>query len=271
MSEKILPILEAYSLTLSAPIKPGALHRLIASPEYEIRLVEMVSVVPSLEEAYRRGEALARGSIDARMLGLGALTGKALLSAFEKTEVRPLSGLIASMVAASAALGYYRGLGKISPPEALRRIAKYLYSSPPEDSIALIRGLEAVTERDLILLLDRSGITPNRIELEGIRLGDIYEILSTLDKGFLVNLRGVNTIFELRSEIVNSSNIVEGIVRAYIRLLPPKYKPVRLDLKELLRIDKSLRDRRFTRLLGPIGAATALILFSEPPALPRPS
>ncbi|MCE4628308.1 MAG: hypothetical protein F7C34_04075 [Desulfurococcales archaeon] len=271
MAQTILPILEAYTLTLSAPIKPGAIHRFITSSEYEIRLVEMVSVIPFLEEAFSRGEALARGSIDARMLGLGAITGKAMVSAYERTEVRPLSGLIASMIAASAAYGYYRGLDKISPPEALRRIAKYLYSSPPEDSIALIRALEAVAERDLILLLDRNRITPSRIELEGIRLGDVYEVLSAIDKGFSINLRGINNIIELRSEIANSSNIVEGIVRAFIRLLPPKFKPVRLDPKELLRIDRSLTDRRFTRLLGPVGAATALVLFSEPPTLPRPS
>jgi len=43
----------AVLLTISAPIKPGSVHRLMGDVDFERRLLEYVAVEPHLEEAYR--------------------------------------------------------------------------------------------------------------------------------------------------------------------------------------------------------------------------
>jgi len=265
------PVIEAYALTLSVPVKPGAIHRLVVSPEFEIRLIEMLSVEPLLAEAYKRGQQLAKGAIDAKSLGIGSLTGKAIIRAYERTETKPIVGIIASLVPVSVAYGYYEALGRVSPMESLRRIVtSAMYGSPPEEAVSVLDSLEAVSESELVLGLDADGITRSKLERGDISLGDMYEALSRLDLGFSINLRGMQLLSDLRSDIVNASNTVQGILKAYLKLLSrvSGIKPSPESLRALLEADRRIGDRRYNRILGPVAAATALALFSEPLSLP---
>ncbi|MCE4624791.1 MAG: hypothetical protein F7C35_02870 [Desulfurococcales archaeon] len=270
------PVGEAYLLTLSAPIKPGAAHRLVATPEFEIRLVEYLAVEGYLHRAYENGSKLARGTIDGSKLGLGKLIGEALRSAFEKTEVRPITGLIAGLIPVSAAFGYYVQHESITPEEALRRIMiSGLYNSPPQETLALVEGLEAVSDSPLLLHLEDKGFTKNRILLNKIGLGELYEVLVEKDTGFLLNYKGLSLIRELEATIRKGQNTLHGIVLAYVHLLK-KIANVRVDaakltVKELARLDNTLRGKSdYNRLLGGVAIALALILFSEPLHLPQP-
>ncbi len=265
-------ILEAYLLTLSVPLKPGSIHRLYPGPEFEIRLVEFISAEEALAMAYERGAKLARGETDVKHLGLGRIIERALLKAYELTETIPLTGMIAALVPLSAALGYYDSSSGINPLDSLRRIvALYMHASPPSDAVRLLSALEAVGDRDLVLFLDREGISRRKIEASSMSIGDIYEILYSVDRGFIIHLRGLSRLVELYHRVKSSGNALEGIMNAYLDILEKEGNtkvPRPLSARSLAKLDREISDRRHNRLLGAVAAAMGLALFEEPPLLP---
>ncbi len=266
----------AYLLVLSVPIKPGSVHRLVPTPEFELRLVEFSTVLDYLEEARVRGLKLGRGEIDARSLGLGRIFSEAVRRAFEKTETRPLTGLIMSQIIMAALEGYYEASGqRRSVEDSVRALVRsYLYSSPPEDTVAVVEGLEAVSDSQLLLLLDKEGYTKRRITLNGTPLGELFETLSKGDSGFYLNLRRLGMILEFSRKVSKAPNIVAGILTAYLEILAseglvPRSLAEKPNFKILRELDSKLRgDNRYNRFLGATAAAATLSLMSAPLTLP---
>jgi hypothetical protein len=268
---------EAYLITLSTPIKPGAVHRLSLSTEFEVRLAEAAAVLHAFETSYQRGKELARGDRDARSLSLGKVIGSALIRAFEHTEVRPLTGVITSLIIASASYGYFQHVSsRTTAEDSLRRIVSALYSSTPEDTLHFIEGLEGVGDSDLLLILDREGYTRRKIEMNSLSLGYVFEVLAKEDTGFYANYRFLNNILDVTSQIKGSPNLLKGVLSAYMNLLSKKLGgpslPSTLSLRQLKELDDRLSSDRgtYNRLLGVIALGVALVLFEEPPNLPRP-
>ena len=265
----------AYLLTLSTPIKPGALHRLISSPEFEARLAEYTAVEPYISEAYERGRKLARGDLDARSLGLGRLIGDAFRRSFEYIERRPLTGLIAGVLVSAAVIGYSQASKpRISSTDSAKRIARILYTPAGRDSAYFARSLEAVGDSDLVQALDGAGLTPSRIELNDTGLGELFEILSSVDAGFSYTIRGVSRILKVYSTISKASNTLAGIIKAYLELLLEYYN-VKLESrnvtsKTMIELDRRLRARgvRGERILGLIASGLSLSLAETPISLP---
>jgi hypothetical protein len=259
---------EAYLLTLSSPIKPGAIHRLVGDPEYEIRLVEYVQLHEFLEESYNRGYLLGRGDIEARGLGIGRIIADALKKSFERTGYKPLTGLIASAITLSSALGYSLA-SKKDLEESLRRYASsILYASGPDDSLSLLGGLEAIGDSDLLLLLDKKNVTRRTIQLNSTSIGDMFDVLSELDTGFYLTSRKISLLTDLAVEISRAPTVISSVVEAYLHLANNRglidIFNIRKDhnfLKELARLDKIIDNRKdMNRLLGGVFTAVALAI-----------
>ncbi|MEB3759695.1 MAG: hypothetical protein GSR81_02490 [Desulfurococcales archaeon] len=269
---------EAYLITLSSPIKPGALHRLTKDPEYEIRLLEFVSVQEFIEESYKRGYMLGRGDLDSKHLGLGRYIADALKKAFERTSIRPITGLISASITLASILGYYTASSqKKSFEETLRKtVTTILYSSSPEDTINIVEGLEAVSDSDLLLHLDRKGITKRSITLNAVTVGDLFEALSDIDTGFMLNVRNLNRLTTLIASARKSPTFIGAVVEVYIKLADmtgyldlSDILETKNPLGELAKLDAKLVDRqRFNRLLGGTFIAVATANIDTPLRIP---
>jgi hypothetical protein len=206
---------ELLVVLISAPVKPGAVHRLRLDPSFEARLAEVVVIFKYVEEAFRKGRELAQGSLDSRSLGLGGLFARALRDSFEFTGRRPLIGLVYASLSTSIAAGYSSITGRSIVEEARRIVRTVLYGNEPGDTISLIEGLEAVGASDYLLELERHDITKRSVSLNMLSIGDLAEKLQGVDCGFLYNIRGISKIKELYSTILKASNLVEAIIKAY--------------------------------------------------------
>lgn len=219
MSDRDLDKLkQALMLTLSVPVKPGAVHRLRLDALFEARLSEAVVLSRYIEEAYERGVQLAKGSIDTRSLGLGKLYSQAVIDAFDFVGKRPLPGLFYSSIMLSIVAGYSSETEKDVITEANKLVRLVPYGSDVEDTLALIEGLEGIGASDHLLALDQQGISKRSIRLHALSIGDIAEKLSSMDKGFLYNLRGFSLLRETTNIALSSNNLVEAILRAYYHL-----------------------------------------------------
>ena len=255
------------ALTVSTPIKPGAVHRLLDNPLFEKRLVEAIIVSEVMEDAYARGREVALGDRPAQALGLGGLIAQAYRRSFEVVDVRPLTGLSAAAVSMAAIAGYLDGIGK-GLREGLRQgVLTLLYSGGGRDSIEFIEGLEAVGDSDALLHLEREGLSKRVVSLEDIPLGDVFEKLSSFDLGFLVNLRGYQSIMDLARRAERAKSLAAAILASYLTLL--EREGVRLEkpltVRRLAQLDRELRERGGRdRLLGAVFAATSIVLDSRP-------
>ncbi|NOZ31360.1 MAG: hypothetical protein GXO68_05385 [Crenarchaeota archaeon] len=219
MSDRDLDKLkQALMLTLSVPVKPGAVHRLRLDALFEARLSEAVVLTRYMEEAYEKGVQLAKGSVDTKSLGLGKLYSQAVIDAFDFVGKRPLPGLFYSGIMLSVVAGYSSETGKDVITEANKLVRLVPYGSDVEDTLALIEGLEGVGASDHLLALDQQGISKRSVRLHALSIGDVAEKLSSIDKGFLYNLRGYGLLKETANSLLTCSNLVEAILRAYYYL-----------------------------------------------------
>ena len=265
---------EAYLLTLSAPIKPGAVHRLAGDPEFELRLVEFVSIEDFLQEAYRRGYMVGRGDIEARNLGLGRYISDALKRSFERTGTRPITGLVSASISLASIIGYYEGSGTSDPlSSAVKKAVRVLlYASPPDDAVFLLEGIEAIGDSDLLLHLDNKSITKRRITLNNLSIGDIFEVLYELDTGFILNLRSLSDLSLIIDIIKKSPNAIAATVEAYLFIAEKrglfdasKIIKSKNPLAELAKLDKTLTSRKqFNRLLGSVFVGIATSNYEGP-------
>ncbi|MEB3779161.1 MAG: hypothetical protein GSR85_02880 [Desulfurococcales archaeon] len=257
MIRAVEDILKFMILTLSTPLKPGSVHRLSPDPEFEHRLVEVLSIAGFMEEAYRRGSDLAQGRITASSLGLGHLIGQGYRRVFEEADVKPLPGVTASCITLSAIMGYSVESG-LDPLQSLSRlILNTIYRSGPDDAISMIEGMEAVGLADELLHLEYKGLTKRAIKLEARSLGDVFEVLAERDAGFLLNIKNYNDILRLARRAQASKSIIHAILRTYLDLasiVDPRFRGMdesRINAKTLARLDKEVRATgRLDSLLG---------------------
>ncbi len=271
-------IYDAYLVTLSSPVKPGTIHRLIKDPEFELRLLEFVTIQEFIDSAFKRGYMLGRGDIDSKHLGIGKYIADALKKSLERTGIRPLTGMIASSITLASLLGYHTATqSKKSFEETIRKsVATILYSTNPEETIAILEGLEAIGDSDLILHLDNRGITKRKITLNTITLGDFYEILAEIDTGFLLNLKTLNTALSLATDAKKSSTFIGAVVETYVKLADKagyfsmeQIVKSKNPLSELSKLDSKIVERqKYNRLLGGTFLAVAIANIDLPLRIP---
>ncbi len=253
MEREVLELAKILLLTISAPIKPGALHRLRVDSLYEEVLQEALHVIAYMEEAYRRGVEVSQGSRVAASLGLGRIVGDSLRSSFEDLERRPLIGLHVAPITLASILGYTRGEEGVTYTRVNRGVKTLLYGSRPEDVLDLISGMEATSLGEELRYLDSQGITRNTVMLRAMSLGDIYEVLERVDTGFMLTLRGLRRLRDMVGRVDKRSQI-RAIVSSYLELLG-SFKDIKIngiDPRTLVRYDRELSHRgdELNRLLG---------------------
>ena len=261
-------------ITLSVAIKPGALHRLTLSGEFEQRLMELAEVLDPMEEAYRRGRNLALGKVTSQGMGLGQLVGRAVREAFDASGQTPLTGLWTASVVMSSIAGYADEAG-IDMVESLRTlIVRVLYGSSPADAEELLSALADVNDSDLVNYLADKGITQNYIAMNALTLGDLFENLYQVDLGFMLNLKSYQELVRASKILAGSQDLTSGVVRAYMHLASPLLAPDAreaaeqgLDLKRLARLDKALEPMRsrYNRVLGGLFYSVVLGLAGGAP------
>ncbi len=248
MEEEVIRLSRLLLLTLSTPIKPGTIHRLRLDNIFEQALEEAVYIISHAEDAYRRGVELRRGERSLHSLGIGKVIQSSLARAFEHLERRPLVGLHVAVHTSALLLGYGGGEGYRSLLDGV----KMLYRIGSDDVIAVINGMEASSLGDEVRFLDSKGITRRSITLQGTSLGDFYEVMSILDTGFLLNLKGVKLLKEAR--IRNEDSIYKIVLGSYLKLARIRgllQVQTGRGLKYLAKLDRELQlDPRFNRLLG---------------------
>jgi hypothetical protein len=264
-----LPLKALVFTTLSAPLKPGTVNRLSLDPEFEARLLEALTLVEFIDKAYSRGRELAEGRIAAYSMGLGDLIALALRSSIQLTGLKPILGLTVASITLSALKGVSDSQGRSLRSTIKQLITLTLYRSSPEDSVRLVEGLDATGMLRALEHLRNQGVTRSRISLEALTLGHLYEILSYVDTGFMLNLKDVDLLLELSRRAIEEKNVIAAISRAYMELASKKeIIDVRgfslKSLSDLLRLDASLRARReeLDSLLGGV-YAVALLASTE--------
>ncbi len=260
-------------LTLSAPVKPGSVHRLMGDVDFERRLLEFVEVEPYLEEAHRRGQMLGQGKITAQELGLGGVISRALRSASEGSEETPLVGLWSAAIAVSAMDGY-ASASNIKVYESLRLLVlRTLYASLPEDSVELLEGISNVGDFDLVSHVSSRNLTENYVRSNKLTLGDVFEVLAEVDKGFTLNMRSYEWLLELTKRYEESRSLVAGFVRAYLAVssqlsgdpeLASALSRHEIDLAQLVKLDRKLMGSRegLNRALGAVFLSAFLAVSS---------
>ncbi|MGC9210118.1 MAG: hypothetical protein ACP5FT_02480 [Acidilobus sp.] len=248
-------------LTLSAPIKPGSVHRLMNDVDFERRLLEFVEVEPLVDEAYRRGQMLAKGEITAQDLGLGALISKGLKAASEASGEVPLVGLWSAAITVSSIDGYASASG-VRVHESLRVLMlRTLYASLPEDAVNLLEGIEDVGDSDLISHASYRNITENYVSSNKLSLGDLFEVLAEVDRGFSLNLRNYEWLLELSRGYEATRSLLVSMTRSYLTIaselagdqeMASMAKRHELDVATLLKLDRRLASQRalLNRSLG---------------------
>jgi len=246
----------------STPVKPGSVHRLMPTSEFELRLVEAAVAADAAVEAYERGRQLRRGSRDSRTMMLGSLISDYLKLALEKTGEQPLTGPIVASVVTGAIIGYAEAGGE-SPRQATNRLIQYaLYRSPPSQAASFIEGLESIGAREEVLLLDEKGASRRQVELHGLTLGDVFEILGEKDSGYWLNIRNYSRILETASIAEQASSLVEASIRAFVDVAKRVGEDVNISpLKEMLARDAQLR-RRGAGTARALGGALAAVLLA---------
>lgn len=269
MLRETLPLKALVFTTLSAPLKPGTVNRLSLDPEFEARLLEALTLVEFIDKAYSRGRELAEGRIAAYSMGLGDLIALALRSSIQLTGLKPILGLTVASITLSALKGVSDSQGRSLRSTVKQLITLTLYRSSPEDSVRLVEGLDATGMLRALEHLRNQGVTRSRISLEALTLGHLYEILSYVDTGFMLNLKDVDLLLELSRRAIEEKNVIAAISRAYMELASKKeIIDVRgfslKSLSDLLRLDASLRARReeLDSLLGGV-YAVALLASTE--------
>ncbi|MEB3787187.1 MAG: hypothetical protein GSR78_00360 [Desulfurococcales archaeon] len=262
----------ALFIVVSTPLKPGALHRLVADTMFEVRLAEAAVTARYIGEAFERGSLLGRGKIDYRRLGLGRLFGDALRDLLDFTGERPIPGLVYSSLIAGVVAGYSSEAGG-RPSEVAKKLSAHaVYGSDPEDAVALVEGLEAIGASDLVWALENEGLTKRAIRLQSYTIGDVTERLSARDTGFLFNATGYRLLQAALREALASSSMVEATARAFYRLgvetgrIPEMPAGTSL-ARYLYELDKKRRDRESNNpLLG--GTLLAVAIASVEKGLP---
>ncbi len=253
----------ALLMVVSAPVKPGTVHRLRLDPDYEVRLAEVTVVSRYLDEAYERGRMLAAGRVDARSLGLGRLFSQAVRDVFEFTEEKPLAGLAFAALGASVVVGYSSETGREVADEFKRLARLLVYGTGSEDTLAFLDGLEAIGYADALLELDKAGISRRLISLEDLPLGEVLEKIQSVDTGFAFNLRGYNTLLVAWRRARQSKSLVELVLRAFYELgvdsgIIPEARGNSIS-SHLASLDKRLEKGSTDKLLG----GTAWIALME--------
>ena len=264
MEREVIKLSRLLLLTISTPVKPGAIHRLRLGNEFENIIQEAVRIIEHMEYAYRYGRDLHRGSRTIASIGLGKLIGESMVSVFNDLEQRPIPGLHAAPITAALMLGY--------KPEgdAYTRLSTgvkaIIYRIPPEDSIALIEAMEASSLGDLLTHLDNKGITRRSIMLQGMSLGDLFEALSTADTGFMLTYKGLKILKELKSTLKTGK--APGIILDSYLALVKAYglKDAEAgNLKKLAKMDAELvrRGVSLNNLLGGTFLLSLLTIFDS--------
>ena len=261
-------------LTLSAPVKPGSVHRLMGDFDFERRLLELVEVEPYIEEAYRRGQMLGQGKITAQELGLGSIISKALRAASAGSEETPLVGLWSAAVSVAAMDGY-AAESNMRMYESLRILMlRTLYASLPDDGAELLEGISDVGDSDLISYLSSRNVTENYVRSNKMTLGDLFEALSEVDKGFAINLRGHEWLLQLTRKYEGSRSLLGGLVKVYLTVasevsgdseLASAAGRQELDLVGLMKLDRRLSGSRagLNRSLGAVFLSAFLAVSSN--------
>jgi hypothetical protein len=249
------------ALTLSAPIKPGAVHRLIVDEDFERRLYEAIEVMPLVDEAFRRAGLVAEGRLSSRELGLGNIIGKALRSAFDASGELPLVGLWAAGLVTAAIDGYAEN-ANVRLPEGLKTIAmRLLYGSSQSDVEALVEALSDVGDSEVLQSVEAEGLTLSSISMRTQSLGELFEVIQRVDRGFMMNAKGIDQVIALSKLFSGARSPVAGVVKVYLRLaadlkgggeLDILARSSELDPTSLLKLDRTLSRERPTlnRLLG---------------------
>ncbi len=261
-------------LTLSVPVKPGSIHRLMVDLDFERRLLELVEVEPYLEEASRRGQMLGQGKITAQELGIGGIISRALRAASEGSEETPLVGLWSAAVSVAAMDGYVAA-SNMRVHDSLRVLMlRTLYASPPDDGVELLEGISDVGDSDLISHVSSRNVTENYVRSNKLTLGDLFEVLSEVDKGFALNLKGYEWLLELTRKYEASRSLLGGLVKVYLTVasqisgdpeLTSASGRQELDLANLMRLDRRLSGSRegLNRSLGAVFLSALLAVSSN--------
>ena len=243
---------------ISAPVKPGGVHRLTPAGEFEARLVEALTIASHMPKAYEKGLMLREGRVDARRTMIGRIIAESMRESYEATGLEPIPGLHVSALFLSAAKGYLEG----SLREGFSRaVMTLLYRSGLESAEEFYGALESVGPPEVLAELSSRGVTRGSIRLNSLSLGDLLEAASHLDSGFWVNLRFYSRILETASAVKGSKSLAEASVKAYAAIVSLMGLNLSLgSIRDMLKVDVNVRRRGFKgeRAMGAAFAALAL-------------
>ncbi|WP_148679104.1 hypothetical protein [Aeropyrum pernix] len=252
---------------LSSPIKPGSLHRLVPSGIFEARLGEAYIVARAAQKAFKSGEDLGSGRLDAKSLGLGRIISSSIIETFDSIGEKPIPGVHAAVITLSLLAGLAGREGRVLSQNLSATVRRVLYRSSPEDSVSLVESLEAVGASSLVEVLEKEGIRRSTILAYGYTLGDIFEKIQDADTGFSINMKGYGRLLTVYRAASKQKNLVAASIASYLEAMKlVGVEAPALNARELVEADRRLRSQGFKgeRLLGLAAAGTALAYLEKP-------
>ncbi|MDT7867665.1 MAG: hypothetical protein RQ853_04545, partial [Acidianus sp.] len=119
---------------------------------------------------------------------------------------------------------------------------------------------------DLLEHLSRRNLTENYVKSNGLSLGDAFELLSEVDRGFSINLKGYEWLLGLIRLYEGLRSPLAGVVKVYLAVASELSKsPELLDLSKRREIDPSqlLRaDRQLSSMRGSLNRSLGAVFLS---------
>lgn len=219
-------VLEAFYLSATSYVKPGAVHRLTTGRDLDRFILSSIAALPVICRAAEAGRDVARGRRGMPDVGIGSMILDAARSAYTWLGSHPLIDVAVAAVHASFALSYsHAKRGEVSPGEYRWALGFSARSSSSEDLVRFMEALKAVGEFRLLDLLEERRITISRASMENLNLVDAYRILAEA-RPLYGALTSSKTLSSLESRILEEyrkhRDMNISVVKAYVGLLAPR-------------------------------------------------
>lgn len=238
-------VVKALFYACSSYPKIGAPHRLSISNDYEICMLS--SIVASLglyDDVYKIILEFKRGERDVKRLEIGKKIAKALSLCIQDIGYKMSLGLCIS----SPILLYTDFIQMEIDKDflkALRRVFSIIQASKDEDVVEFVRIARSLGG-DIMLLIDKAGITEKRVFAEALSLQNIFEELSNYNLVFkwFSDISGVIDAIRLADKFFNKNKDLNySLIMLFIELARGIIDIPTDKISEIIKIDAVYRKK----------------------------
>lgn len=278
----IQSLIDSIELAIQSYIKPGAYHRYSLDKDLTHYLRTVTAALSKYFAAIDLGEKVLKGRVSIPSLGLSNLIVNSMKDSIAKIGTSAVVDLhipLITLTISASMLLYEKG--EIQVSDLWRYYMQVLSGATWRDSVNFIDYIRKLGT-EYALVLDDLGLTKSKVEVEGMTLLELFQVISRKIKSIKYVVNDVTLVRDCSSLIITEylkyGDYNLAIVKAYISLLvnevPREHKNklsnlLKKELKGaearfLLMLDKEMRNKglRYNHLLIPLISSTYAALLS---------